>query len=205
VVLVPTTLEDVARGAGVSMKTVSRVVNNEPNVAQETRRQVLRVIADMGYVPHLQAQRVAPGRTRSNALHYPLAYPALISNDIELNFSTGIALGAAEQDYFFSLMTGELTHAGLLRLCRGAQADGLVLMQVALNDWAARRPTGVASACGHALHKCRDKGDRDVFVNFVEDFVTRHARERAGRVAPTRVEVRRAVAGAQGRRRWPDR
>ncbi|MBV9131675.1 MAG: LacI family DNA-binding transcriptional regulator [Chloroflexi bacterium] len=46
------------------MKTVSRVVNNEPNVAEETRRQVLRVIVDMGYVPHLQAQRLASGRTR---------------------------------------------------------------------------------------------------------------------------------------------
>src|SRR5579864_3371681 len=131
----PSTLEDVAKGAGVSMKTVSRVVNNEPNVADDTRRQVLRVIAEMGYVPHLQAQRLASGRTRSIALHYPLSDPGLISNEIEMNFITGIALAAAEAEYFFSLMTGELTHSGLLKVCRGAQADGLVLMQVALDDW----------------------------------------------------------------------
>ena len=52
-----------------------------------------------------------------------------------MSFITGIASGAAEQDYFFSLITGELTQTGLLKLCRGAQADGLVLMQVSLDDW----------------------------------------------------------------------
>lgn len=131
----PRTLEDVARQAGVSMKTVSRVVNNERYVADDTRRQVLRVIAEMGYVPHLQAQRLASGRTRSIALHYPLLDPSLISNEIEMNFITGIASGAAEQEYFFNLMTGEFTRGALLKLCRGAQADGLVLMQVSLEDW----------------------------------------------------------------------
>jgi DNA-binding LacI/PurR family transcriptional regulator len=131
----PKTLQDVARQAGVSMKTVSRVVNNEPHVAEQTRHQVLRVIAETGYVPHLQAQRLASGRTRSIALHYPLTDPGLISNEIEMSFITGTAFGAAEEEYFFSLMTGELTHASLLRLCRGAQADGLILMQIALEDW----------------------------------------------------------------------
>jgi DNA-binding LacI/PurR family transcriptional regulator len=131
----PRTLEDVARQAGVSMKTVSRVVNNERYVADHTRRQVLRAIAEMGYVPHLQAQRLASGRTRCIALHYPLLDPSLISNEIEMNFITGIASGAAEYDYFFNLMTGELTRAALVKLCRGAQADGLVLMQISLEDW----------------------------------------------------------------------
>src|SRR5258708_10619737 len=129
------TLEEVAKEAGVSMKTVSRVVNNERSVATDTRSHVLRVIADMGYVPHLPAQRLASGRTRSIALHFPLSDPGLISNEVELDFITGIAFGAAEKDYFFSLMTSELTHAGLLKLCLGAQSDGLVLMQIALDDW----------------------------------------------------------------------
>src|SRR5258708_2003222 len=137
---VPRTLEDVAREAGVSMKTVSRVVNNERSVATDTRSHVLRVIAEMGYVPHLPAQRLASGRTRSIALHFPLSDPGLISNEVELDFITGIAFGAAEKDYFFSLMTGELTHAGLLKLCRGAQSDGLVLMQITLDDWRGRPP-----------------------------------------------------------------
>lgn len=117
------------------MKTVSRVVNKEKNVAEETRQQVLRVIEELGYVPHVQAQRLASGKTRSIVLHYPLSNPTLFSNMIEMNFITGIALGAAEEEYYFSLMTGPLTSAGLMKLCRGAQADGIVLMQVAVQDW----------------------------------------------------------------------
>jgi DNA-binding LacI/PurR family transcriptional regulator len=52
-----------------------------------------------------------------------------------MNFITGIAFGTAEEQYFFSLMTGELTHMSLKKLCRGAHADGLILMQIALQDW----------------------------------------------------------------------
>ncbi len=131
----PATLGDVARKAGVSQTTVSRVINGKNNVAEETRQQVLRVIDELGYVPHLQAQRLASGRTRTIVLHYPLSNPRLFSNQIEMNFITGIAQGAAEEEYYFSLATGALSAAGLKKLCRGAQADGLVLMQIALHDW----------------------------------------------------------------------
>lgn len=131
----PVTLQDVARKAGVSMKTVSRVVNKEKKVAEETRQRVLDTIQELGYVPHVQAQRLASGKARSIVLHYPLSNPALLSNLIEMNFITGVALGAAEEEYFFSLMTGPLTSGGLMKLCRGSQADGIVLMQIAVQDW----------------------------------------------------------------------
>lgn len=131
----PTTLKDVAQKAGVSLMTVSRVINGKNNVAEETRQQILRVIDELGYVPHLQAQRLASGKTRTIVLHYPLSNPRLFSNLIEMNFITGIAQGAAEEDYFFSLMTGALNPPGLMKLCRSAHADGLVLMQIALHDW----------------------------------------------------------------------
>jgi LacI family transcriptional regulator len=58
----PVTLQVVAQKAGVSMKTVSRVVNEERNVAEETRQQVLQTIQELGYVPHVQAQRLAAAK-----------------------------------------------------------------------------------------------------------------------------------------------
>jgi DNA-binding LacI/PurR family transcriptional regulator len=130
-----TTLRDVSAKAGVSTKTVSRVINNERNVSLQTRQHVLKVIEETGYFPHVQAQRLASGRTRSVSLHYPLTTPALISNQIEMNFITGIATGAGENEYFFGLITGQVTPTSLLGLCRGAYADGLILMQIALHDW----------------------------------------------------------------------
>ena len=50
----PVTIDYVARNAGVSQMTVSRVINGKDNVAEETRQKVVRVIDELGYVPHLQ-------------------------------------------------------------------------------------------------------------------------------------------------------
>ncbi|WP_423140705.1 LacI family DNA-binding transcriptional regulator [Parablastomonas sp. CN1-191] len=53
------TINDVARIAGVSKKTVSRVINRSPLLNQATRKKVEAVIADIGYVPNLQARALA--------------------------------------------------------------------------------------------------------------------------------------------------
>lgn len=47
-----TTLKDVAKRAGVSAKTVSRVVNRDPLVSDETRRSVQKLVDELGYVPN---------------------------------------------------------------------------------------------------------------------------------------------------------
>jgi LacI family transcriptional regulator len=56
------TINDVARLAGVSKKTVSRVINDEAPVKPETRARVKAVIAETGYVPDPQARALAFGR-----------------------------------------------------------------------------------------------------------------------------------------------
>lgn len=50
---------EIAKLAGVSRSTVSRVINNYPNVAPETKEKVERVIKKYGYVPHASAQALA--------------------------------------------------------------------------------------------------------------------------------------------------
>ena len=54
-------IEDVAEAAKVSMKTVSRVLNNEPNVAEDTRRRVEVAVEKLRYRP-LPSARVLAGR-----------------------------------------------------------------------------------------------------------------------------------------------
>ncbi|MCD9880817.1 LacI family DNA-binding transcriptional regulator [Streptomyces guryensis] len=56
---------DVARVAGVSRKTVSRVLNNEPYVSDEARRRVLAAAEKLGYRLNHAARALASGRTRS--------------------------------------------------------------------------------------------------------------------------------------------
>lgn len=56
------TINDVARLAGVSKKTVSRVINRSPLLNEETRLRVEQVIREVGYVPNPQARALALGR-----------------------------------------------------------------------------------------------------------------------------------------------
>jgi LacI family transcriptional regulator len=53
------TISDVAEAAGVSIKTVSRVFNDEPNVRDETRKRVLEVVAELDYHPNIAARSLA--------------------------------------------------------------------------------------------------------------------------------------------------
>lgn len=56
------TIADVARAAGFSSMTVSRVINRDPKVLAATRERVERVVVDLGYVPNPAARSLAGGR-----------------------------------------------------------------------------------------------------------------------------------------------
>ena len=62
------TLEEVARVAGVSRATVSRVVNGNPKVGVETKREVERAIARLGYIPNPAARSLVTRRSQSIGL-----------------------------------------------------------------------------------------------------------------------------------------
>jgi DNA-binding LacI/PurR family transcriptional regulator len=70
------TMHDVARVAGVSIKTVSNVINDYPHVRPSTRTRVLDAIAELGYRPNLSARGLRLGRTGVIGL----AVPALREN-----------------------------------------------------------------------------------------------------------------------------
>jgi LacI family transcriptional regulator len=56
-------IEDVAAAAGVSMKTVSRVLNHEPNVREDTRKRVQEAVSRLQYRPHHSARSLAGQRS----------------------------------------------------------------------------------------------------------------------------------------------
>ena len=65
-----TSINDVAKAAGVAIKTVSRVLNNEPNVREETRAQVLAAVKRLNYHPSLSARSLASRRSYLVGLVY---------------------------------------------------------------------------------------------------------------------------------------
>jgi LacI family transcriptional regulator len=64
------TIRDVAKHSGVSVKTVSRVINEEPFVRDSTRAKVLKIIEELGFVVDLSAKRLATGQAYAIGLIY---------------------------------------------------------------------------------------------------------------------------------------
>lgn len=67
----PATLDQVARSAGVSRATASRVFSGSPAVSEEARHAVERAAADLGYVPNRAARSLAAGRSESVGVVIP--------------------------------------------------------------------------------------------------------------------------------------
>jgi LacI family transcriptional regulator len=74
------TINDIARLAGVSKKTVSRVINASPFVRDDTRERIEAVIAELGYAPDPQARGLAYGRAFLIGLVYDNPNPQYVVN-----------------------------------------------------------------------------------------------------------------------------
>lgn len=118
------TIQDVAAAAGVSYQTVSRVINDKPDVAEETRRRVWQVIEELGYQPSAIARSLVSKRT------YTLG---LITADFSDYFFTQVIVGAEaearKQGYFFMLCSTERNPADepqYLTLLTERQVDGIL-------------------------------------------------------------------------------
>ena len=73
------TINDVARAAGVSIKTVSRVLNGEPYVREETRLKVTEAAERLNYRPNISARALAGGRAYLVGLYYDNPSPGYLS------------------------------------------------------------------------------------------------------------------------------
>jgi len=119
------TIRDVAAEAGVSIQTVSRVLNSRPDVAPETLRRVQEVIQKTGYAPNMLARSLTQGRSHVlGVVAYGLEYfgPSRVVTAIERQ--------AAEMGYGVSLNlilepeTGDVDR--LLNTLRARQVDGII-------------------------------------------------------------------------------
>ena len=84
------TIREIASAAGVSIATVSRVLNERPGVAEETRGAVLRVVRDRGFTANRSARALSGGRTGLIGVMLPI---------VEATYFTSILSGAAEALY----------------------------------------------------------------------------------------------------------
>src|SRR5436305_1209049 len=94
------TIKQVAERAGVSIQTVSRVLNKRPDVSPETRERIQQIIEKLGYKPYASARSLASNHTRTLGLISPD-----FSDYWFAQVATGAEAEAHEHGYFFMLGT----------------------------------------------------------------------------------------------------
>ncbi len=106
------TLQDVARRAGVSTATVSKVLSNTPYFTEETRQRVMKAVEELGYRPNLAARALSSGKTHIIAVVFPYIYEAIFTDPLVLSILQGVEAECSQRGYNLLLSTPHLTEAG---------------------------------------------------------------------------------------------
>lgn len=120
------TIYDVAREAGVSMATVSRVVNGNKNVKENTRQRVLEVIERLDYRPNAVARGLASKKTTTVGVVIPniaSSYFAILAkgiDDIAAMYKYNIVLASSDED--------EDKEVEVVNTLFAKQVDGIIFM-----------------------------------------------------------------------------
>ncbi|GIF64956.1 LacI family transcriptional regulator [Asanoa ishikariensis] len=123
------TLEAVAKRAGVSRATVSRVVNGSTTVAEPIQEAVRRAVRELGYVPNLAARSLVTQRTDSAALILPETPTRVFSDD---PFFHGVIRGvsmeldAADKQLVLLIAGSTAGHDRVERYTMGRHVDGVM-------------------------------------------------------------------------------
>ena len=120
------TIRDVARQAGVSHQTVSRVINGKEDVSADTRALVEAAIAQMGYYPNAVARSMARGQTHTLACISPNLTDYTLASVIE-----GAEIEARQHDYFLlsSSAADPMSFSRLVdELVGHRRVDGLIVI-----------------------------------------------------------------------------
>lgn len=164
-------MADVARRAGVSSQTVSRVSNGHASVVDETRRRVLAAMAELGYRPNSAARALKSGEFRTLGVIL-----FTLSTTGNVRTLEAIATSAAQQGYATTLLpvavpTQDEVRGAFTRLGELAVDAIIVIMEVHLLDAASvSLPPGVGVVVADS-----DAGDRYSVVDTDQAGGTRDA------------------------------
>jgi len=131
------TIRHIAKLAGVSRSTVSRVINDHPNVSPETREQVLQVVAETGFHPDPVARSLSSRRVDIIGLVIPLAVQSLFEDPFFPRLMQGISQGCNSHDHtlaLFLLHSPEEEAKIYARIARRQLLDGVIVTSTRAGD-----------------------------------------------------------------------
>ncbi len=132
-------LEDIAKLAGVSRSTVSRVINNDPNVSTRSRAKVQATIDKVGFRPNAAARALASHRSHAIGLvvpedfsrfHVDSWYPLIIEATLTATRDAGQSLMLIMEDTFSPDSASRL----ISQFVDSGRVDGLLVLQHSYDD-----------------------------------------------------------------------
>jgi LacI family transcriptional regulator len=154
------TIKEVAREAGVSVATVSRVFTGNGPVQEETRRRVLEVSSRLSYSPHAAARSLTTNRSGSLGVLLPNLYGEFFSEVIR-----GLDLTARRSGYHLLVSSSHSDRTeveAVLRALRG-RVDGLIVMSPEADAQALQ--ANLPPALPVVLLNCRVEGSAFASIN----------------------------------------
>lgn len=130
------TIFEIAKRAGVSRSTVSRVINNDANVNSNTRERVQTVMQKFNYQPNAAARSLAAGRTRILGLVIPMGVGALFSDSYFPLLIQGIYAACNQHDYSTMLWLTEPEHEQrtIRQILHSGLIDGVIVASATIKD-----------------------------------------------------------------------
>ena len=127
----PVTIYDVAKRAGVGIGTVSRVINDSPQISEATRRKVQKAIKELHYQPHTVAQSLARKKTNTIACIIPF-----FTGYFFVELLRGIQRKITEYKYDLILYSVDITNKKetfLQRTLEERKVDGVLLVSLEMD------------------------------------------------------------------------
>ncbi|WP_026665083.1 LacI family DNA-binding transcriptional regulator [Butyrivibrio sp. FC2001] len=131
-------IRDVAKEAGVAISTVSKVLNNYPNVSEATKKKVMEAVERLNFVPNQVAAALSSKRSGRIALLLKLNMKTQAIDEIDMQYISG-ALGMAQEKQLdcitvFYSMIEHMSHEEMTRYFASQNISGIVIFGMNNDD-----------------------------------------------------------------------
>jgi DNA-binding LacI/PurR family transcriptional regulator len=131
------TIKEVAKMAGVSPSTVSRVISDSPRISEETKKTVRLAMESLGYHPNAIARSLVSKATKTIGIVMPQSTESAFLNPFFPQALSGVSAAAHEQGYCILLSTGNDEAEQLESIesiVMGGRVDGVIIMYSAVDN-----------------------------------------------------------------------
>lgn len=136
-------IKDVAKQAGVSISTVSKVLNNYPNISEATREKVMAAVGELNFVPNSVAAALSSKNAGRVALMIDLNVTAQAIDEIAMRYISGAITKAMELNLdvitLFVFMFRDKTAEELIRYLQSQSITGIIIYGAAEDDQMLRK------------------------------------------------------------------